>query len=93
MADKPSEKTFTQLLEEQPAPAETMTLTGHAARGAKSGSFSFTSGGQTMELPVEAVKRHKVVAEGPQKLVEIEIVVSKIDPKVLKPVLAHGVSL
>jgi hypothetical protein len=90
MAEKPTEQTFAQFLEEQPA-AETVTLTGRAARSAKPGSFSFVTAGQTMELPTDAVKRHKVVSEGPQRLVEIEIVVSEIDPKILKSVLADGI--
>lgn len=92
MAEKATEKTFAQFLEEQPAPAETVTLTGHAARGAKSGSFSFITGGQTMELPTDAVKRHKIVGEGPQKLVEIEVVVSKIDPRIVKFIVADGIT-
>lgn len=91
MADRPNEtKTFAQFLEEQPAPAETVTLTGYAARSARAGSFSFTTGGQTLELPTEAVKSHKVVSEGAERLVELEIVTSKLDPKIVKLVVADG---
>ena len=74
MADKPFDtKTFAQFLEEQQAPAETVTLAGYVGRSPRKGAFVLSTGGQTMELPVDAVKSYKVVGEGPQKLVELEI--------------------
>ncbi len=91
MADKPSgTKTFAQFLEEQPAPSETATLAGFVTRCARPGSFSFTTGGQTLELPTDAVKSFKVVNEGPQKLVELELISSKIDSQMLKAAPAYG---
>ena len=81
MADKPFDtKTFAQFLEEQQAPAETVTLAGAVGRSPRKGAFVLSTGGQTMELPVDAVKSYKVVGEGAQRLVEIEILTSKIDP-------------
>ena len=91
MAEKPSgTKTFAQFLEEQPAPAETATLAGFVTRCARPGSFSFTTGGQTLELPTDAVKGFKVLDEGLQKLVELELINSKIDLEALKAVPAYG---
>ena len=81
MADKPFDtKTFAQFLEEQQAPVETVTLAGYVARSPRQGSFVLNAGGQALELPVDAVKSYKVMSEGPPKLVELEIVASKIDP-------------
>ena len=89
MADKPTDtKTFAQFLDEQPAPAETVTLAGYVTRCSHPGSFVLNTGGQTMELPAEAVKSYKVLSEGPQKLVELEVVSSKIDTtKIVKAVV------
>jgi hypothetical protein len=81
MADKPFDtKTFAQFLDEQQAPAETVTVAGYVGRSPRKGAFLLNTGGQTMELPVEAVKSYKVVADGAQKLVELEILGAKIDP-------------
>jgi hypothetical protein len=91
MPDKsPATQTFAQFLEQQPAPAETVKLTGYAARSSRTGSFSFATGGQTVELPVDAVKSHKVLNEGPQQLLELEVLASKIDNQILKSIFADG---
>jgi hypothetical protein len=91
MPEKPSDtKTFAHFLEQQPAPAETVTLTGYAVRSSRTGSFSFTTGGQTVELPVDAVKSHKVLNEGPQQLLELQVQASKIDNQILKSIIADG---
>jgi hypothetical protein len=75
----PEPKSFAQFLEEEPAPAETVTMVGSVARSTRKGLFVLTSGGQMLELPIDAVTSHRVVCEGPQKLVELQVVTSKID--------------
>ena len=75
----PEPKSFAQFLEEEPAPAETVTMVGSVARSTRKGLFVLTSGGQMLELPIDAVTSHRVVSEGPQKLVELQVDTSKID--------------
>src|ERR1019366_3737321 len=75
----PEPKSFAQFLEEAPAPAETVTMVGSVARSTRKGLFVLTSGGQMLELPIDAVTSHRVVSEGPQKLVELQVDTSKID--------------
>ena len=75
----PEPKSFAQFLEEAPAPAETVTMVGSVARSTRKGLFVLTSGGQMLELPIDAVTSHRVVSEGPQQLVELQVVTSKID--------------
>jgi hypothetical protein len=92
MAEKPSTseaKSFAQFLNEQPAPAETVTMTGYVSRSARQGLFVLNAGGETLELPIDAVQSYRVVAEAPQKLVELQVLGSKIDTsKVVKPIVA-----
>ena len=54
-------------------------MVGSVARSTRKGLFVLTSGGQMLELPIDAVTSHRVVSEGPQKLVELQVVTSKID--------------
>jgi hypothetical protein len=75
----PEPKSFAQFLEEEPAPAETVTMVGSVARSTRKGLFVLTSGGQMLELPIDAVTTYRVVSEGPQQLVELQVVTSKID--------------
>ena len=75
----PEPKSFAQFLEEAPAPAETVTMVGSVARSTRKGLFVLTSGGQMLELPIDAVTSYRVVSEGPQQLVELQVVTSKID--------------
>jgi hypothetical protein len=92
MAEKPSSsdaKSFAQFLNEQPAPAETVTMTGYVSRSARQGLFVLNAGGETLELPVDAVQSYRVLSEAPQKLVELQVIGSKIDTsKVVKPIVA-----
>ena len=75
----PEPKSFAQFLEEAPAPAEAVTMVGSVARSTRKGLFVLTSGGQMLELPIDAVASYRVVSEGPQQLVELQVVTSKID--------------
>jgi hypothetical protein len=74
MFEKTSDKkTFAQFLDEQPAPAETVTVVGYVSRGDQPGSFVLSAGGQTIELNTDAVKSYTVLSEGAPKVVQLEI--------------------
>jgi hypothetical protein len=96
MADKTKQgegadqQSFADFLKSAPGPGaeaqpSTLTLIGVVVRAETENTFYLATGGTTMELPVQAVKRHKVVQQsGGESVVELEI-----DPAAVPQETAH----
>ena len=87
--DQRGQKPFAEFLREAPRHGGgTVSLTGHVAQSEKEGHFVLDlGGGQTVELPTEAVRSYKVAQEGGRQ-VQLELDRKSIEH--LKSIFADG---
>jgi hypothetical protein len=82
------DKSFEEYLRESPAARDVtgpVTMVGAIARSTKDDEFVLMTGGQTIELPVDAVESYRVVQEsGTQRVLELQLNPARVRERLAK---------